>query len=130
MKRLVFYKCEICGNVAIKLIDSKVPVYCCGKIMSELIPNSVDASGEKHKPITTLEGNQIKVAVGEILHPMTAEHYISHIILETDSGIYIKNLSPSDQPTATYILADNEKPTAVYSICNLHGVWAGEIYSM
>ena len=28
-----FYKCETCGNVIVKLVDSKVPVMCCGKKM-------------------------------------------------------------------------------------------------
>ena len=35
MKKLVFYKCEICGNVAIKLVDSGVPMFCCGMPMSK-----------------------------------------------------------------------------------------------
>lgn len=127
MKKLVFYKCNICGNVAIKLIDSNVPMFCCGKTMSAIIPNSIDASEEKHKPIIMSEGKQLKVTVGEILHTMTIEHYISHIILETEKGIYIKKLSPSDLPNVNFILADNEKPISVYSICNLHGVWEGKI---
>ena len=43
-----FYKCEMCGNVVVKLVDSKVPLVCCGQKMQELVPNTVDASGEKH----------------------------------------------------------------------------------
>ena len=46
-----FYKCNHCGNVIVKLVDSKVPVVCCGEPMVELVPNTVDASGEKHLPV-------------------------------------------------------------------------------
>ena len=37
-----FYKCNHCGNVIEKVVDSKVPVVCCGEKMQELIPNTVD----------------------------------------------------------------------------------------
>ena len=46
-----FYKCRRCGNVIEKVVDSKVPVVCCGEKMEELVPNTVDASGEKHLPV-------------------------------------------------------------------------------
>ena len=31
-----FYKCNHCGNVIEKVVDSKVPVVCCGEKMQEL----------------------------------------------------------------------------------------------
>ena len=34
-----FYKCAHCGNVIVKVVDSGVPVVCCGKKMEELVPN-------------------------------------------------------------------------------------------
>ena len=43
-----FYRCRHCGNVIHKVVDSKVPVVCCGEKMQELIPNTVDAGKEKH----------------------------------------------------------------------------------
>ena len=42
-----FYKCSHCGNVVEKVVDNKVPVFCCGLKMEELVPNTVEASGEK-----------------------------------------------------------------------------------
>ena len=38
-----FYKCNKCGNVAIKVVDSGVPMVCCGEKMELLEPNVVDA---------------------------------------------------------------------------------------
>ena len=45
-----FYKCNHCGNVIEKVVDSKVPVVCCGENMVELTPNTVDASTENTCP--------------------------------------------------------------------------------
>ena len=72
-----FYKCETCGNVIVKLVDSKVPVMCCGKKMEELVPNTVDASGEKHLPVVTmLDDKRMKVEVGSVA-PWRRQAYCS-----------------------------------------------------
>ena len=31
------YKCAHCGNIAIKVVDSGVPLVCCGEPMEELV---------------------------------------------------------------------------------------------
>ena len=49
-----FYICRHCGNLIGKINDSGVPVVCCGQKMEALIPNTVEASGEKHLPFVTL----------------------------------------------------------------------------
>ena len=121
-----FYKCETCGNVIVKLVDSKVPVMCCGKKMEELVPNTVDASGEKHVPVVTmLDGGRIKVDVGSVAHPMEAEHHIAFIYVEMENGGIKVDLK--DKPEAI-IYVGEEKPVAVYEYCNLHGLWKTELY--
>ena len=45
---LKFYKCNRCQNVLEVVVDGKVTPMCCGKLMDELVPNTVDASNEKH----------------------------------------------------------------------------------
>ena len=37
-----FYKCEHCGNIAIKVVDSGVPMICCGEPMVELVAGATD----------------------------------------------------------------------------------------
>ena len=116
-----FYKCETCGNVIVKLVDSKVPVMCCGKKMEELVPNTVDASNEKHVPVVSwINDNTIKVDVGSVAHPMEAAHHIAFIYVETDKGGIKIDLK--DKPEAVIALGD-AKPIAVYEYCNLHGLW-------
>lgn len=120
-----FYKCNICGNVIEKVVDSKVPVVCCGQKMEELIPNTVEASGEKHIPVVTfLDDNTIKVEVGSVHHPMLPEHHISFVYVETDNGGIRVDLK--DEPVAVISLG-NAKPIAVYEYCNLHGLWKQDI---
>ena len=79
-----FYICEHCGNIIIKVKDSKVPVVCCGALMKELIPGTTDGAHEKHIPVITKEGNKVIVEVGSVEHPMVDVHYIEWIILETN----------------------------------------------
>ncbi|MBR4977419.1 MAG: desulfoferrodoxin [Bacteroidales bacterium] len=120
-----FYKCPFCGNVIQKVVDSTVPVVCCGQPMQELIPGTVDASVEKHLPVVTkLDDNTIKVEVGSVAHPMLAEHHIAFIYVETEHGGIRVDLK--DKPEAVISLGD-EKAVAVYEYCNLHGLWKTEL---
>ena len=118
-----FYICETCKNIITKIVDSKVPVVCCGKPMKELVPGAVDGALEKHVPAVTIEGNTVKVQIGEVIHPMMPEHYIQFIALETKGGVQIKNLKAGDEPKAEFVLADGDEAVAVYEYCNLHGLW-------
>lgn len=122
-----FYICETCKNIITKIVDSKVPVVCCGKPMKELVPGAVDGALEKHVPKVTIEGNTVKVQIGEVIHPMLPEHYIQFIALETKNGVQIKNLKAGDEPKAEFVLADGDEAVAVYEYCNLHGLWAKEV---
>ena len=82
-----FYKCRHCGNVITKLVNSGVSVVCCGENMQELVPNTVDASNEKHVPVVTvLEEGKIKVEVGSVAHPMLPEHHIAFVYVELEDG--------------------------------------------
>ena len=122
-----FYLCETCKNIITKVVDSKVPVVCCGKPMKELVPGAVDGALEKHVPAVTVDGKVVKVQIGEVIHPMLAEHYIQFIALETKSGVQIKYLKAGDEPKAEFVLADGDEAVAVYEYCNLHGLWVKEL---
>ncbi len=124
MKRVKFYLCKHCGNIIIKIEDSGVKVVCCGEEMMELIPNKVDASFEKHVPVIDINNNVVLVKVGSEPHPMTVEHHISWIVLETDKGFEVKYLNNDDKPIGEFYT--NNKVIAVYEYCNLHGLWVKE----
>ena len=116
-----FFKCNHCGNVVIKVVNSGVPVVCCGQQMQELIPNTVDASGEKHLPVVTrVDDCRIKVQVGSEIHPMLPGHHIAFIYVKTEHGGIRIDLT--DKPEATFCVCA-DRPVAVYEYCNLHGLW-------
>ena len=116
-----FFKCRHCGNVIMKMVDSKVPVVCCGEQMEELVPNTVDASGEKHLPVLTrIDDCTLRVEVGSTPHPMLPEHHIAFIYVDTEHGGRFVALS--DKPCAE-ICTCGDPVVAVYEYCNLHGLW-------
>lgn len=125
MKETKFFICEHCGNLVGVINDSGVPMVCCGQKMTRLEAGVVEASKEKHIPVYEDKGNFIKVTVGEVEHPMTKEHSIEWIYLQTTKGGQRKILSPEEAPVATFALSD-EEPVAVYAYCNLHGLWKAE----
>lgn len=117
-----FFRCPVCGNIIFKVVDSTVVPSCCGQPMQLLVPNEVDASHEKHVPfIVESDAKSVKVQIGEKLHPMTPEHHIQFLAVETESGVQINRLSPTAGPHACFCF--RSKLLAVYSYCNLHGLW-------
>jgi superoxide reductase len=120
------YKCAQCGNIISMIHVSGVPVMCCGKKMEEIVPNTVEASEEKHVPVVNVFANEIQVLVGEVEHPMVEEHFIEWIVLETEQGSQCKKLLPGEKPMATFKL-NGDKAVAAYAYCNLHGLWKTEI---
>ena len=121
-----FYICSHCGNIVEMVHDAGVKPFCCGQKMNELIPNTVDASGEKHIPAVKVGEGVVEVNVGSVDHPMVDVHWIEWVQLVTDKGSYRKWLNPGEAPNVKFLLSE-EKPVAVYSYCNLHGLWKTEL---
>ncbi len=89
----------------------------------ELTANTTDAAQEKHVPIVKMEGDSVFVDVGSVAHPMTEEHSIKFIALQTTDGYQFRKLEPTDAPKAEFKLASGVKAIAAYEYCNLHGLW-------
>ena len=88
---------------------------------TELIANTVDAAQEKHVPLITINGDEVKVEVGSVEHPSLEAHYIEFIVLVTETGMQMKWLKPGMKPEAVFKVTD--KPVAAFEYCNLHGLW-------
>ena len=117
-----FFVCDHCGNMVGVIKDAGVPMMCCGQKMTELVPNTVEASGEKHIPVVSVEGSKVIVNVGSVDHPMVPEHFIEWVYVETEKGGYRKDLRPDSAPHVEFELG-SDKAVAVYAYCNLHGLW-------
>ena len=122
-----FYICRHCGNIVTKLTSAGVPLKCCGENMQLLEAGVTDAAVGKHIPAVTVDGDLVKVSVGSVAHPMTAEHYIPWVVLETERGASIQWLNPEDTPEAAFALPEGQTPKAVYAYCNLHGLWKADL---
>ncbi|MBE5932372.1 MAG: desulfoferrodoxin [Lachnospiraceae bacterium] len=118
-----FLKCNVCGNLVEQINATAVPIMCCGQPMMELKAGTTDGAAEKHVPVYEVNGNVVTVKVGSVEHPMTPEHYIQWIDIQTTGGIQRVNLTPSDKPEATFTINDGDSVVAVYEYCNLHGLW-------
>lgn len=82
-----------------------------------------DGAGEKHVPVVEQNGNQIRVQIGSVLHPMTDEHSINWVYLETQKGGQLVNLEANGEPVANFVVAEGDKAVKAYAYCNLHGFW-------
>lgn len=123
MEEVKFYRCRHCGNVIVHLVSSGVNVVCCGEPMQLLVPNTQDASQEKHVPVIEKSGNILTVRVVSVEHPSLPEHFIEWIAVQTPAGLQIHYLKPGDKPEARFALADDATEVTVYEFCNLHGLW-------
>ncbi len=114
-----FYLCPKCGNV---LNNSNAN--CCGENLQELVPNTKEAAIEKHIPFCEINDNEVLVQVGEILHPMSQDHYITFIALVNGEEITKVELLPDSMPTAKFKYIPNSE---IYAYCNNHGLWSKKI---
>lgn len=121
-----FFVCEHCGNLSGLIHDSGVPMYCCGQPMKQLQANPQGYSKEKHQPVVTKTGNTVSVDVGEVTHPMTEDHAIPWVYLQTTHGGQRKCLMPGEPPTASFAL-DHDEAVAAFSYCNQHGLWKTDL---
>lgn len=141
MMKAHFFKCRHCGNVVMKFVDSGIVPHCCGSEMEELKPQMQESGREKHLPVASYaESDDVRatgetsgespirctdmiVRVGSTPHPMTTEHYIEFIFLETLEGGQMVKIGPTGHPEARFCIC-NCTPVAAYAYCNIHGLWA------
>ncbi|MFC2162192.1 desulfoferrodoxin [Candidatus Altiarchaeota archaeon] len=115
------YKCNVCGNIVQVVHASFGDLVCCNEPMVLLTENTVDAATEKHVPVIEKTDDGFKVKVGEVAHPMTAEHQIEWIEVIADGVSYRKYLKPGDEPEAIFCIKADKITAREY--CNLHGHW-------
>ncbi|MDD4120207.1 MAG: desulfoferrodoxin family protein [Clostridia bacterium] len=122
-----FYICEICGNIVGLINDAGIPLVCCGEEMKELIPNGVEAKTDYHIPSVSIAGNLVNVKIGSLPHPMTEQHHISWVYLQTEKGGQRKILKPGQEPVLNFALTEDDSPEIAYAYCTLHGLWKSDI---
>ena len=138
------YVCKVCGYVSINgSAPDKCPVCRAPKASfiekDAAIKTAQDEAKltEKHTPVITvlkkcglIEGcTDVHVRVGQVLHPMLAEHYIVHLDLYLDNEFISRiHLTPEKlNPAGALHLKVQSGKLTVIEFCNLHGSWIGEV---
>ena len=119
-----FYRCEICGNLVGLIEDGGGKLVCCGRDMTLILPNTEDASQEKHVPVVRRENGKLFVDVGSVLHPMIPEHHIKWIAVAQGNKTIRVSLDVTDAPSASFCV--NDGAFTAYAYCNIHGLWMCE----
>lgn len=122
-----FYICEICGNIVGLINDAGIPLVCCGEDMTELVPNTMEAKTDYHIPAVSTKNNIVTVKIGSQPHPMTEQHHISWVYLQTAKGGQRKILKPNEEPVLNFALTNDDKAEIAYAYCTLHGIWKTNI---
>lgn len=116
------YKCKICGNIVEVLHEGAGTLVCCGQEMELFVEKMQEEGNEKHLPVVEVDGENVKVVVGSILHPMEEAHHVEWIEVINGDQIYKKYLKPGDTPTAEFQIP-NITQLHVREYCNIHGLW-------
>ena len=70
MEEIVFKKCLKCGAFVKEIENPHQSKFtCCGEEMSVVVPNSVDASHEKHVPDIHVEDETMIITVPHVMEP-------------------------------------------------------------
>jgi superoxide reductase len=121
MQKLDIYKCNVCGNIISILHVGGGQLVCCNEPMQLITENTVEASKEKHIPVTEKVEGGILVKIGSQAHPMEEKHYIEWIEVIVDNKSYRKFLKPGDAPEAFFPIKNEAYKVRAY--CNIHGLW-------
>ena len=89
--------------------------------MEIVIPNSSDASEEKHVPIYEIIDDEIVVRVN---HVMEKEHFIEWISLVKENIEITARLYPEQDAIARFPYMRN---STLYVFCNKHELWSAEV---
>ena len=138
------FKCGVCGFVSLEGAPEKCPV--CGSPQKAFKESEVKTSkdiataGEtekKHIPKITINKKcgmfadgctDVFVKIGEITHPMLAEHYIMHIDFYIDDKYVARQMLSPDKinPAACLHVKAPKGKLSVIEQCNIHGDWYNE----
>jgi len=142
------FVCQVCGFIS---IDGSAPDNCpvChapktsfqGKedaVKTPADPGNLTEGEKKHVPVITIvkkcglipDGCQdVHVKMGEIQHPMQAEHFITHIDFYVDKKFLSRIILTPEKlnPAGALHLKVKNGLLSIIELCNVHGAWIKEV---
>lgn len=119
-----FYRCSSCNEIWINPFNNKNNMPCCKNELEEVKTNTYVDELDHHSIHVRRIGNFITITIGNEEHPMLDIHYISWVILETNTGIQYKHLNIGAAPIVDFLVAEDEEIQNVYAFCTLHSLWS------
>lgn len=117
------YECKKCGLVIEKLSGSEEKLMCGNETFEKMIANTQDGAYEKHMPTAKYQDGKLEVFVGEVMHPMEENHYISFVQVILPHQTLRCDLTPQNEPKAVFELGNYKGKVTILSYCNCHGLW-------
>jgi superoxide reductase len=99
---------------------------CCGPAMVRLPEKNRDRGRERHLPVIERHGDTLVVTIGELEHPMHADHFISWIEMIDGGRLQRQYLSPGDRAQARFDIHNGGEGILLRAYCNQHGLWKAE----
>lgn len=121
---LIIRRCLKCGATVEVLKDctcDNCGIKCCGEQMKTFVPNTEDASFEKHLPVVVVAGDKILASVP---HVMEKEHYIEWVAYVNENIVDKRFLQPEEEAKVEF---PYKKGGKVYAYCNKHGLWSTDV---
>lgn len=121
---MIIKRCNKCGALVKAFKDCTCDdcgIKCCDEQMKTLVPNSTDASFEKHVPEYEIVNDEILVRVN---HVMEEDHYIEWVAYSFDNKEYVVYFKPGEEAKATFPYVEG---ATIYSYCNKHALWSKEV---
>lgn len=113
MKNLKFYMCPDCSNVITS--TSNTDVSCCGRKLSELVPQRCD---DNHSIKSEIIDDECYVTIS---HEMTKNHYISFAAYVSWDRYYFVKLYPEQECSVRFPRLSEGK---LYFCCSEHGLFS------
>lgn len=123
-KEFKVFSCKKCGAMIMNIQERDndgCEMVCCGETMEKLVPNSVDASFEKHVPTYDIKEGVVKAKVN---HVMEDEHYIEWLAYVTEDTQELRYFEPNMVPETEFKYEEGSK---LYAYCNKHGLWEAAV---
>lgn len=127
---MTFRKCDTCGQVIGIIKNKDNQIVCCGKVMSEIVPQETeDFLGEKHIPIFFIKHKKLFIQVGSNEHPTSLDHHIEWVAVKTNVRHQRIPLFPGERARIMIPLVCGEEVLEIYAYCNIHGLWKRNVDS-
>lgn len=117
------FKCDVCGNMVEIIHGGQGELVCCNEPMKLINSQDEETMFEKHKPVILSDNTNITIKVGEIFHPMIAEHHINFIEAISLDGKYLyrKYLDIEELPLMEFFCKTDKMKAR--ELCNIHGLF-------